>query len=194
MQKNRQLIFTAIMGAVAYALMWFEFPILFTLPFLKIDFSDLPILITTFIVGPMGGFFAMLIRGVIHYMQTGGDAGYPIGDLASLAASLAFIFPIYYRFRHNDGKCSSSLDKKYYSRTIVTTYLLATLSLTLVMAFLNYTVITPFYIKVMNFPIPNMAEYILLGIMPFNLIKGLILSFSSHICMIKVLPFARKKF
>ena len=74
-----------------------------------------------------------------------------------------------------------------FGKTIVA-YLAATLSLTLVMTILNYFVITPFYMQVMNFDVGNMQTYILAGIIPFNLIKGVLVSLLAHFVLVQTLP------
>ena len=62
------------------------------------------------------------------------------------------------------------------------------------MTVLNYYIITPFYMYVMNFPIDNIRTYILFGIIPFNLLKGLLVSIMAHIVVVKVLPTLIQKF
>lgn len=183
----KKLMFTAIMGASAYLLMFFAFPILFALPFLKIDFSDIPLLLTTFLYGPLSGALAALIRTLLHYIQTGGDAGYPIGDLASFLASLAYIYPIYYLLRGH-LQVIKSKDRQLPWPRLILIYGLATLSLTLVMVALNYFVLAPFYSAVMNFPINDMVHYLLMGIVPFNLVKGVLVSIVAHFFLGRLLP------
>ena len=185
--KAKRLMFIAIMGALAYLLMFFAFPILFALPFLKIDFSDIPLLLTTFLYGPLSGALAALIRTLLHYIQTGGDAGYPIGDLASFLASLAYILPIYYFLRGHLGTIKAKDRQLAWSRLLLT-YGSATLSLTLVMVALNYFVLAPFYSAVMNFPINDMVQYLLMGIVPFNLVKGILVSIVAHFFLRRLLP------
>ncbi|GAB7170933.1 hypothetical protein TUA1478L_29280 [Lactiplantibacillus plantarum] len=46
-----RLVGIALLGAIAYILMLLEFPILPVAPWMKIDFSDIPILIGLFLFG-----------------------------------------------------------------------------------------------------------------------------------------------
>lgn len=46
-----RLVGIALLGAIAYILMLVEFPILPIAPWMKIDFSDIPILIGLFLFG-----------------------------------------------------------------------------------------------------------------------------------------------
>ncbi|AMB99707.1 hypothetical protein AWM75_06790 [Aerococcus urinaehominis] len=184
-QSTQAIVMAAVMGALAYLLMFFAFPILPALPFLKVDFSDIPLALATFSYGPGAGFLAILVRSVLHYLQTGGDMGYPIGDAASLLASMAYVFSLYYIIKGQNKE--GQLGKGGAKHTWLA-YLVAVLAMTLVMSVLNYFVITPFYMQVMGLEIPNMQEYILLGIVPFNLIKGIIISIVSHLILSRLLP------
>lgn len=57
---------------------------------------------------------------------------------------------------------------------------MATLCLTAVMSIANYFFVMPLYMKVLNFNI-NMpiSRYVAIGVIPFNLIKGIVLSLIS---------------
>ena len=48
-QKIHQMVGVSCLSALAFILMMFEFPILPVAPYLKMDFSDLPVLIGGFI-------------------------------------------------------------------------------------------------------------------------------------------------
>lgn len=195
--NTRRLLLTAIMGALAYIIMFFAFPIIPVVPYVQVDFSDVPILLLTFLQGPISGIAAAAIRSILHYIQTGGDAGYPIGDVTGFLATISYILPIYYIVKGNSKrKIQAIVDKTILPKSngrILLGYLCSIISLTVVMTILNYFVITPFYMAVMNFPIANMREYILLGIIPFNIIKGILVAIVSHIILVKVLPLLQKR-
>ncbi|MDO4681040.1 MAG: ECF transporter S component [Aerococcus sp.] len=196
-KQTQKLITIALMGAVAFILMWFAFPVIPTAPFLKVDFSDIPVLLTTFLYGPVGGSAVIVIRGVVHYIQTGGDMGLPIGDAASVLASLAFMWPVYHilqqtYFTPNKETGHEGLHSNHFKR-VFTAYGLGTLAMVVVMSVLNYFVITPFYVKVMNFPIPDMNLYILSAVIPFNFIKGVAISIASHVVLRYLLPIISKR-
>lgn len=191
--STRQLIVTAVMGAIAFILMMFSFPILPAIPFLKVDFSDVPILFTTFLFGPWSGAGAAFVRNFLHYMQTGGNAGYPIGDIASFIATLSYCLPIYYILRNYDLRLSKQVETAKYYVKVCFAFAIGSVLMTFVLSLANYYVITPFYMAVMNFEIPNMQEYILYGIVPFNLLKGLIISITNFIVLSAALPVAKRR-
>ena len=54
--KTRNLVQVAMLGAVAGVLMNFEFPLPFLAPpFYQMDFSEIPVLVGAFAMGPVAG-------------------------------------------------------------------------------------------------------------------------------------------
>ena len=54
--KLRTTVQIGMLGAIALVLMFFEFPIPFIAPpFIKMDFSEIPVLVGTFAMGPLAG-------------------------------------------------------------------------------------------------------------------------------------------
>lgn len=96
--NTRKMVMTAMLSAVATALMFAEFPIPFLLPsFLKFDFSELPALIASFAIGPVWGAAVCLVKNLVHLSatMTGG-----VGELCSFLLGAAFVVPagVIYRF------------------------------------------------------------------------------------------------
>jgi riboflavin transporter FmnP len=165
-QRTKKIVVIGILAAVAYVVSMFSFPILYWAPFLKIDFSDIVIFLGMYVFGPLSGIAIAAIRSLLSYVTTGGEAGFPIGDTAAFLATLSYTLPIYYMIRNK---------KPSYKKTILAG-LTGTLSLTALLTFLNWTVIAPFYVKAMGFSVGPMREYLTLSIIPFNLIKGVLVS------------------
>lgn len=177
MKQHRQWVGASVFGAVAVILMLFQFPLIPGISYLKVDFSDLAILSSAVIYGPIAGLVSLLIRTLLHYIQTGGDMGYPIGDIASLVASLSLITPIYYFTL-----------KSWTAKRFIIGAGIGTLTLTLVMAILNWLVLTPLYLALFHMNLGNLREVILLGVVPFNLAKGLVVSTAVYLVVGKLLP------
>ena len=161
-RNTKKLVGVSMLAAVAFVLMFFAFPIIPGVTFLKIDFSDIPVLLGMFLYGPVAGIAVALIRTILHYVQTGGDAGYPIGDIASLA----YCLPIYYIMRN----------KAENAKNIVVANVLGTVSLTAILSVLNAYALIPLYFAVLNFSVGPVQKYVFYGVVPFNLIKGLVVS------------------
>src|SRR5699024_5332882 len=69
--KFQEIIGVSIFAALGTILMFFEFPILIWLPFLKVDLSDVVTMIGTFAYGPVGGILIALIKSLVHVLVTG---------------------------------------------------------------------------------------------------------------------------
>ena len=172
--RTRMLTVAAMLAAVATLLMYLEFPLPLMPPFLKIDLSGVAILVAAFLFGPLPAVFATLVKDLIHLLstQTGG-----VGELADFIMTSSFAVTaalIYARKK----------DKKH--------AIIGCVAATVVMAFVavlaNRFLLIPFYSNVMpveaiigacsaiNPAINSMNAYYFVGVLPFNLIKGLILS------------------
>ena len=61
--RTRTITQVAMLGAVAGVLMNFEFPIPFLAPsFYQLDFSEIPVLIGSFAMGPLAGVMIELVK------------------------------------------------------------------------------------------------------------------------------------
>ena len=98
----RRITVTAILTAMAFILMYLEVPLPFMPPFLKFDFSEIPVLVGAFALGPVWGIVIELLKNLIHlpFSHTMG-----IGELSNFILSLAYALPavLYYR-RHRTKK------------------------------------------------------------------------------------------
>lgn len=95
----RYLTVTAMLTAIAYILMFFDFSIPFIMPsFIKMDLSELPALIGSFAMGPVCGVIVCLLKNVLHLTisTTGG-----VGELSNFILGVAFVVPagLIYKFK-----------------------------------------------------------------------------------------------
>ncbi|TCL36850.1 riboflavin transporter FmnP [Anaerospora hongkongensis] len=167
---------TAVLAGAAVILMLMDFPIVFMPGFLKMDLSEIPAIIGAFSMGPLAGLWVMLLKNLLHLTnsQTAG-----IGELANFLVGSAFVLTagfIYRRYKSRQGA--------------ITALLSGTIAMTVAAAALNYWVLIPLYQAVLNFPgeavvnmghavnpfIINLKTFILFAIIPFNLLKGLLVS------------------
>lgn len=178
----RKMVGISILGAMSFILINFSFPIVPGVSFLKVDFSDMPNIIGMFLYGPMGGIAIAFIRSLLHYVQTGGEAGIPIGDGASFIASVAYLLPLYAVVRAKGTSVKS----------LVLGSTAGTLSLTLILSVLNYYVVAPLYMMVLNFDVGPMLQYVLYAVVPFNLAKGFLVSVVFILLFGKLKPWIEK--
>ena len=66
----RYITVTAMLSAVAYVLMFIDFPIPFLIPsFIQMDVSELPALIGAFAMGPTCGVLVCLVKNLLHLFE-----------------------------------------------------------------------------------------------------------------------------
>ena len=85
--RLQKMTAVAVAAAMGLILQLIAFPILPMFPFLKLDFSDIPVLINMFIFGPLTGIATAFIRSLLHLTMTGFSIDNLIGDFASFFAS-----------------------------------------------------------------------------------------------------------
>lgn len=172
--KTRRLTITAVLAAVAAALMTFEMPLPFMPPFLKIDPSSVPILIGGFVLGPLSAVVMALIKALVHAMSTttGG-----VGELADfiITSSFAVTAAVIYKKHHT-------------KKGALLACLGGVIAITLAGIIANKLLLIPFYSTIMpmetifavcgkvNPLIHDLNTYIIFGVVPFNMLKGIIIS------------------
>ncbi len=172
-----KLTSTAILSAMAVILMYLEFNLPFMPTFLKFDFSELPVLVGAYALGPWYGVLIELLKNLIHLPATG-TAG--IGEASNFLTGSIYVFTagaIYKKNRTRKGAIISMA--------------IATLALGIIACPLNYFVTLPLYGKVLNFPmeaiigsassvnpmVSSKISLIFWVFLPFNLFKGTVISF-----------------
>ncbi|MCP0886161.1 ECF transporter S component [Ligilactobacillus sp. WILCCON 0076] len=166
--STRKYVIIACLAAISYLLMFLSFSIIPLVPWMKIDFADIPILLGFFTLGPLGGVMIAIVRSILYLIISGISVASIIGVGTNLLASFALCLPIYYVL---NKKINAGI-KDYTLATIA-----GTTSLTFFLSIANWTVITPLYIAVlgMKLSVP-LNQLILFGVVPFNLIKGVVVS------------------
>jgi riboflavin transporter len=152
-----------MLSSIAYLLMLLNFPLPPFPNFLFIDFSDLPALIAALIFGPVAGILVEFFKNTLDYLMTGSQTGVPVGHIANFLAGIMFILPAYYVYN------------KIKTKKGMTIALIAgTLIMAVMMSILNYLFILPAYTALLNFP--DMRNLVVPWILPFNILKGVIMS------------------
>ncbi|MGG0642720.1 ECF transporter S component [Sporosarcina gallistercoris] len=166
-KKLRVMILVAILGSISTVLMQFNFPLPALPGFLKIDFSEIPAVLAVMTLGPVAGILVELLKNILHWFLSGSPTGVPVGEIANFVTGILFIMPIYFIF-----------NKFRNSRGLTAGLLAGTVSMAAGMSLLNYLVFLPAYTYFLNAPPvtgDGLYKMIVLGILPFNLIKGAIL-------------------
>lgn len=186
--KVQKMVSVAMLAAIGVVLQFVAFPVIPAFSFLKIDFSDIPILLSMFLFGPLAGISTAFIRSVLHLFMTGASPQNMVGDVTVFFASIAFTLPMYYFFKQGSHKLVNKV-------LGITTGILA---LTFFMSVANYFIVTPLYLKIFGvsageFLGMSLAKYVAIGIIPFNLIKGALVSAVFLVLHAKLLPWLIRK-
>ncbi|MFU2164632.1 ECF transporter S component [Streptococcus pluranimalium] len=166
--KTRQLILIAILAALSFVLMFFQFPILPAASFLQIDFSLIPILLGLFLYDLKSAYAVLLWRSLLKLILNNEGLGDLIGLPMNIVAMGVFVLAFALVWKKHQTR------KSYLLASI-----LATIFLIISMLVLNYAFAIPLYAKFANFDIAKLigiAHYLLVMVIPFNLIQGVILS------------------
>lgn len=192
---TKKMVMIGIMGAVSTILMLFEFPLPFLVPpFIKMDFSELPIILCGFMYGPLAGFFTAFIKIVLNTLL-GGTNTMGVGELANFITSVAYMLPavlIYQKMRNKKGAIIGLM-----SGTLITSVFAI---------FNNMYLMFPFYAKVYGMPIDaivdmgsavnplvdDMFTLMLFSMLPFNLMKFTLVSVIIFFVYKKISAFIRK--
>lgn len=174
--STKKLIKISIFSALAFVVMLIEFPLGIFPDFLKLDFSDSIALIISFALGPLSGVAVEFLKNLLHLFVTK-TAG--IGEFANFMIGGCFVYVAGYIYSKNRTKKGAIL-----ALTI------STIVFSLWAGFLNYFVLLPLYENALKFPITEIVKIaakfnrlivdkftlVLFSIVPFNLLKGIIIS------------------
>ena len=174
--RTRTITQVAMLGAVAGVLMNFEFPIPFLAPSVyQLDFSESPVLIGSFAMGPLAGVMIELVKILVH-LVTKGTITAGVGDLANFLFGCAYVIPagLIYRFHYVKSR-----------KHAVVGMAVGTVLTTILACFMNAFVLLPAYGKAFGMPIESFIEmgaavhssvdgmlgFVAMIIVPFNLFK-----------------------
>lgn len=172
---TRRMVCTSLLSAMAAVLMYVDTALPIFPAFLKLDISDLPALIGTFTFGPVTGVMIEAIKNVIHSISTSTGG---VGELANFIMGSALVIPAGMIYRRDRTKKGAMIG-----------LVAGTISMTATAALTNGFILLPFYsnfvpldriIELSSSVIPiitDVPSLILWGIVPFNILKGAIVSF-----------------
>ncbi len=176
-EKLNKLVKVSLLGVIGFILMFIEIATPLFPTFLKIDISDLPALIGAFAFGPLAGISIEFLKNLLHGLFIGGTAF--IGEFANFAVGSILVAVAGYVYGKNKNR-----------KMAMFALVMGTVAMSVAASILNYFILLPLYETVLHFPIsaivgmgskvnPNIKDLnslIVWCIMPFNLIKGTIVS------------------
>ena len=172
----RRITVTAILTAMAFILMYLEVPLPFMPPFLKFDFSEIPVLVGAFALGPVWGIVIELLKNLIHlpFSHTMG-----IGELSNFITGSLFV-----------GVSGLVYLKLHTRKGAAIAMAVGTIALAVIAVPINACITLPLYGTVMNYPMAAILEssakvnplikdkttLLFVAFVPFNLFKGIVVS------------------
>lgn len=105
----RDLTTMAILAAIAAILFMLEFVVFPAVPFYKLDFSNLPVLLGAFAMGPVQGVLILAIKAVLGLLHSTSGG---VGELADFIVGAAMVIPaglIYHRRKTRAGALGGML-------------------------------------------------------------------------------------
>ncbi len=175
---TRMVAQIGMLGAIAVVLMLFEIPLPFAPSFYEIDFSEVPVLIGCFSMGPLAGMLIELVKVVLNLVINGTDTA-GVGEFANFLIGCSFCVPagmIYQKIKTKKGAILGM---------VTGTILMAVFG-----CLINAYVLLPTYAKAFHMPIDalvamgtkvngnihSLLTFVIFAVVPFNLLKGVLVS------------------
>lgn len=192
--NTKTLAKVGVLSAVAAVVMILEFPLPFAPSFYKLDFSEIPVLVGAFALGPMAGVAIEFIKILLNFVLNGTvTAG--VGELANFFIGCSLVVPAAIIYRQN----------KSFKNAIVG-LIVGIFSLAIVGAVLNYYILLPVYStaygaplqsfidmgNVINKYIVDLKTLVLYAVVPFNFVKGIIVSIITILIYKRLSPILHK--
>ncbi|MBQ9757524.1 MAG: ECF transporter S component [Clostridia bacterium] len=182
MQKNSKvkwMVEVAMLSAVAMALMLLEFPLPFIAPpFYELDFSEVPVLVGAFALGPVAGVAIEGIKVLLN-LAINGTITAGVGETANFLVGIAFVLPAGLIYKQKKTK-----------KTAIIGMTVGGTVMAIFSCFVNAYMLIPAYGAAMGLEIStfvkmaaeihsgidSLFEMVLFCVLPFNLIKVILVS------------------
>lgn len=188
--KTQLITGIAILGALSGVLMVLEFPLPIAPSFYKMDFSDVALLIGGYAYGPFAAILISLIKVFINLIVNGTTTAF-VGEIAAFLMDSLFAV-----------SASLIYKKEHTKKGAIKSLIVGVLVLTISAAIINYFVLIPAYVKFMNFPLEaivamgsaiipsvnSLLTLVLFCTVPFNLVKGILISIVTYLLYKHISP------
>lgn len=98
----------SILSAMAVVLLYIEFPLFPAVPHLKLNVSDVPALLATFIFGPISGTIVNAVKIGVCLLLRGTSTGF-VGDLSNLISGTLYVVTAGLIYKFNKSKLGAVL-------------------------------------------------------------------------------------
>ena len=185
---THNLTVAAMLRAVAFILMFIEFPIPMLIPaFIKMDFSDLPALLGAFALGPVYGVIISFMKNLLHIVIKGTSTAC-VGELSNFILGAIFSAVAGYLYKHHKSR-----------KTAIIGAVAGAVAMGVLSVPSNYFVVYPAYVQFYHMPLEailgmyqailpsadSLIKCLILFNLPFTLVKGLL---DAVLCMLIYKP------
>ena len=178
LSSAKTISFVAVFGAIASVLMLFEIPLFFAPSFYQLDLSEIPVLICGFYLGPVAGVCCELLKILLKLLMKGTSTAF-VGDFANFVIGCALVLPA---------------TAVYHIRKIKKTAIIGLIAGTAVMTVFgsafNAIYLLPKFSQLYGLPleaiigmgtevnkaINSVSTLVLFAVVPFNILKGIVVS------------------
>ena len=191
----RMIVQIGMLSAIAVVLMLFEIPLPFAPSFYEIDFSEIPVMIGCFVMGPMAGAVIEFIKILLNLMINGTvTAG--VGEAANFVIGCALCVPAGLVYKRDHTRKGALIGMA-----------VGTVIMTVMGCFINAYILLPAYGAAFGMPIDALVEmgsavnshitslttFVIFAVAPFNLLKGTLVSLIVFIIYKKIRPIFKMK-
>lgn len=175
----RRVSIIGICSAIAAVLHMLDFPLLFMAPgFYKLDFSEVPVLLCGFYLGPSATVICEGVKILLKLMLKSTSTAF-VGDLANFVVGCSFVLPATIWYHAHKSKHSAIIG-----------LILGTLSMSIFGSAFNAIYLLPKFAELYGMPldtiiamgaeihsgIHNVSSFVMLCVAPLNLVKGAMVS------------------
>ena len=177
--KARYVSIVGICAAIATVLHVLDFPLLFIAPeFYKLDFSELPVLLCGFYLGPAATVACEGVKILLKLVVKGTSTAF-VGDFANFVVGCSFVLPATIWYHMHKSKHSAVIG-----------LILGTLSMSVLGSTFNAVYLLPKFSQLFGLPLEtivgmgtairsgvnSVTTFVMLCVAPLNVVKGVMVS------------------
>lgn len=186
----RTTVKIGMLAAISVVLMLFEIPLPFAPSFYEIDFSEVPVLIGAFAMGPVAGAAIELVKILLNLVITGTDTA-GVGELANFIIGCSLCLPAAIVYKRKKTRKGAMIGMAAGTALMV-----------IIGCLINAYVMLPAYSAAFGLPIDalvqmgtavnpsitSLSTFVIFAVAPFNLLKAVLVSLIVLLIYKKISP------
>lgn len=186
----RTTVKIGMLAAISVVLMLFEIPLPFAPSFYEIDFSEVPVLIGAFAMGPVAGAAIELVKILLNLVITGTDTA-GVGELANFIIGCSLCLPAAIIYKRKKTRKGAMIGMAAGTALMV-----------VIGCLINAYVMLPAYSAAFGLPIDalvqmgtavnpsitSLSTFVIFAVAPFNLLKAVLVSLIVLLIYKKISP------